>query len=698
MSLATMLDKYTYLYSAYNGLGRNRTGTGRSTTDGYFTKITEAGEFTDINYDTSMNTAASRIRAMVVNYLERSGPNYLLPSAKTKIKNALDFYVAAPKNNPSNWFYKAVAGPVGILDSLLKLRAAGEYGFTDSQLEYWALNSGAEYLSDTIPGRRDSDGANTIMFLEISIRKSLFLNNLEEFKSNIVRFKDFLRFMYVTEHGLKSDYSFHHHIGLMYLAGSYGAVFTRIVSEVMYVTENTEWKFSNSEKQVMLDMMMNGMLYSQHNGTYDFAFKHKEWYKEFTITPSFYFIQNLLDVGYKVDTINTFNSYLTGSLVPNNIHNFYTSNIMVNKRNGWHQRVNYATNRQMRWSESFEPDRSVWGMYLGSTNTMITGKETLQLLPICEPNRLPGGTLRQFPLLQTPYIQETGIDINHISHGGGCDSTDYAVVIYNSDWFDVQAKKFYFMTPDGMYCMGSDLNSNEVKYNFPVATAIEQKRVDGTATIFRNGVESIVTKEVNYTDIDWGWQGNVGYILPTSQKVHCSNITITGSLTRIIPEQDENTGLQTANVFSMWINHGVGVTNQSYQYAIIPNITLTNFRKFKNPFTVLQNDSTIQAVKYGNNVYGISFQSAGFIELEAGITISVSGPSLYILEFNTLRTSLKISVSDPYGIPHMKCEISKKLSGSSFIKYSSDASTLLEFDMNSGEFMGKPIHINVNVG
>jgi hypothetical protein len=178
MSLLKILDNYTYLYSAYNGLGRNNTGTGRSTTDTYFNTISSNGEFTDINYDQRMDQAASRIRAMVVNYLERSGPNYLLPSAKVKIKNALDFYVTAPKNNPPNWFYKTVAGPFGILDSLLKLRAAGSYGFTDSELEYWASGGAPLYFSQQEPNKRDSDGTNTIMFLDISIRKSLFLSRL----------------------------------------------------------------------------------------------------------------------------------------------------------------------------------------------------------------------------------------------------------------------------------------------------------------------------------------------------------------------------------------------------------------------------------------------------------------------------------------------------------------------------------------
>lgn len=700
MSFATMLDKWTYLYSGYNGgLNRYSTGTGRSTTDGYFNSISENGEFTDIDYDTRMDTAASRIRAMVVNYLERSGPNYLLPSAKDKIEKALNFYCAAPRNNPANWFYRTVAAPKYILGSLLKLRTGDFRGFGDEQLTKWSTDGGGLFFSQQTPSRRDSDGSNTVEFLGISICKCLFQNNPIEYESNIKRLKDFLRFMFVTEHGVKSDYSFHHHIGLMYLAGSYGGAFIGDMATLIYITETTEWEFTPSEKQFILDLLMKGVLYAQHNGTYDFVFKHKEWFKNYTMTPSFNSIKTLMDIGYGIDTLNDFNSYLTGTKPPNNIHNFYTSNIMVNKQNGWHQRVNYATNRQMRWSESFEPDRGVWGMYLGSTSTMITGGELLDLLPLCEPNRLPGGTLRQFPLLETPYIQAApdGININHISHGGGCDTDDFAVVIYNSDWFDVKAKKFYFMTPIGMFCMGADIESNETTHNHPVATGIEQKKVDGTATISRNGVESPLTTEVNHSDIDWAWQGNVGYIIPTSQNIKCSNITVSGRINRIIPNQTQNNGLKTANVFSMWVDHGKALNGGTYQYAVIPDISLNNFRNLTNPFHVVSNDNVVQAVRYLDNTYAVSFQTTGFVKLEDDITISVSGPGLYILEFNDDRSTLKLSVSDPYGRPNTKFEISKKYFGSQNIVYSNNVSTLLEFNMESGEFMGKSLEIDLSI-
>jgi len=700
MSLLTILNRWTYLYSGYNGQGLNRasTGTGQSTTDGYFNTITSQGQFTDIDYDRRMDVASSRIRAMVVNYLERpTSANYLLSSAKTKIANALTFYGNALKSNPDNWFYEVVAGPNNILVALIKLRTGNSFGFSDVELANWCVGGAPLFFSEQPGGRRDSDGANTIMFLSISIRKCLFENNSIEFESNVTRLKDFLRFMFVTEHGLKSDYSFHHHIGLMYLVGSYGMEFFAEFSEIFYTLETTAWQFTNNEKQVVIDTMYKGLLYAQHNGTYDFVFKHKEWYKEFTITPSFTFILNLTDLGYNLPSISQFNSYITGASMPNSIHNFYTSNIMVNKRNGWHQRVNYATNRQLRWSESFEDDRGVWGMYLGSTSTMITGSELIDLLPLCEPNRLPGGTLRQFPLLQTPFIQAapSGIDINHISHGGGCDTDDYALVIYNSDWFDVKAKKFYFMTPVGMFCMGCDLNSIETSYNHPVATAIEQKKVSGTATMSRNGVESNITTEVNHNNINWIWQGNVGYITPISQNIRSSNITVSGRINRLLPNQTENNDLKTANVFSMWIDHGVGLNNATYQYAVIPGITLSNFRNFINPFHVISNNSVVQAVRYLNNTFAVSFQTKGFVKLEQWITISVAGPGLYILEFNNDRSVLKISVTDPYGNPSMKFEISKKYIGSPFIKYSNNASTLLEFEAGSGEFMGKTIEFNL---
>ena len=714
MSLATVFNNYTYLYSGYNGLGRSTTGRGTSTISGYFNNITSAGQFLDVDYDVHPGEPATRLRAMTIAYLERStSPNYLQPASKTKIAAGLNYYITAEKNSPSNWFYMVVEGPSAILDACLKLRTGNSFGFTDSELAAFSdgapwyfdqLNfSSAEYPTLGTTNRMDSDSANTVMFLDISIRKALFKNNSSQLTTDMNRVKTFLRNMWVNEHGSKSDYSFHHHVGLNYLGGSYGQVYFRIFSELMYCTQGTQWEFSQNEKNYLIDLMMNGLAYVQHRGKYDFIAKHKEWpwQNNLTIEPSIFFVQNLKDIGYRLQDINKFSDYLTGTQnVPNSIRNFYTSNTMVYKRDGWHQRVNYPCTRQLRWTESFEPDKSIYGMYLGSTMTLITGNEILNLAYLCQPNRLPGATLRDFTLANTPYLSLTGgVDAMReypIFYAGGVNSQDFAAVIYNfQGHFDITAKKFYFMTPVGMFCMGTNITSIDTIYPENVTTAIEQKIFTGTATISRNGVEQTVTSLVNHNDINWAWQGNVGYIIPGNQNIKCSYLSVTQNATAIMPETDSKS--YSGNIFSLWIDHGKGLTNGVYQYAVIPNITIINFRTFVNPFTVLQNDSKIQAVKYGNDVYAVSFQERAFLKLEEGITISASGPGIYIFEFNSARTTLKINVSDPVGIPEMKLEISKKLSGSPYIKYNTSKSTLLEFKANSGEFIGKPLEMNLTI-
>jgi chondroitin AC lyase len=709
MSLEAVYDKYTHLYSGYNGLNRSTTGRGVSTGDGYFRNILDTGEFSDINYDQRMDEVATRICVMVINYLERSSSsNYKLPSAKVKIENAINYYIAQRKENPTNWFYQWVAGPSAIMSSILKLRTKDSLGFPEEKLKQFS--AAAPYYFSTMgegtsKAFRDSDAANTVMFLDISMRKCLVEGNLSEFENNMVILKSYLRNMWVTEHGAKSDYSFHHHIGLMYLVGSYGMVYFRIFSEMMYCTEGTKWQFNTTEKDFLIDLMMKGLAYAQHRGTYDFAFKHKEWFKEFTITPSFHFIQNLKDIGHKISDINNFISYIKGeSHIPDSIRNFYTSNIIVNKQNGWHQRVNYGSARQLRWTESFEPDKSIFGMYLGSTTTMVTGTETTNLLHLCEPNRLAGVTMRQFTLEETPYLNNKVTEgsiggVNEmrsypILHATGCNSNQFASVIYNFEGhFGITAKKLYFMTPVGMFCMGADINSDDSLYKQNIATAVEQKVVTGNTTVSINGREQNVTSEIMSNNFDWVWQGNVGYILPVSQSVSCSYLNKTGNINRILPLQSSKSA--KGDVFSLWINHGNELNNKSYQYAVIPDISLSNFRNFENPFTVIQNDSLIQAVKYNNDVYTISFQDAGVVTLEDGISVSVVGPGLYIFEFNSDRTKLKINVSDPIGIADMKCEISMQLKGSEYIKHSNPKSTLLEFKANAGGEIGKALTINL---
>ena len=110
---------------------------------------------------------------------------------------------------------------------------------------------------------------------------------------------------------------------------------------------------------------------------------------------------------------------------------------------------------------------------------------------------------------------------------------------------------------------------------------------------------------------------------------------------------DTTDQIETTSIFQLSLSHGSEPDNSTYAYMVIPGIsieTLQNCIQNKLP-AVIQNNNTVQAIKYDTNSYMLIFYKAGDIQLNHDIKLESDQP--LILHLKKRNTSWHITISDP---------------------------------------------------
>ena len=697
MSLAIVKNRFTYVIQ-YMSTDKFGTGTSSSDPVNHLNSMNSDGSWSDLDYNGNPHHAIGRIRAILKAYLDSRRSLYRNTTVKSKVTLALNYWIAHPKQNPNNWWYRWGDIPIRLTSCLFQMRTGDQWGFTDAELSKFA--DGLSYHHEVESTGRTNliDGVNTEVFIYGGISKALLKNDVAMFEKELNNMKFMQEYKQTLEHGVHTDYSYHHHRGIFYWQGGYGGMHQNHVSTIIYITHTTKYQFDKRILDIFINSLIYGYGMTQHNGIPDPNSRHRNYMGGSYNTVKYrdnYLL--LIDCGYRLNELQSLldSFYEKKPYQFEGSHAFYTSNILAHKQNGWHMSVNCPTRRNLRVTEVFDESNSKPARFWGGVTTMVDGREMFDAAAVqlgCRNSGITFHHLSREKMWELAY-STPNVVFTQNAFGGVCSTGKLGIAVYHHDLYNVSAKKFYFMTPNGMFALGCDINADKSIYSEDIVTGVEQKAISGDAIMKRKLGESKITSEVNHSDIEWIWQSNVGYIFPTPQNVHTSNVTVNGNYRW--ENSDLSSKAVTSNVFSSWINHKNPVTNGTYQFIIAPGLSLNETRNFNNPFVVIKNDNTVQCIRYGNDTYGMCFHTAGVVTLENGINISVVGPGLYIFEFNSDRSKVDIYVSDPIGIADMKCEISMQLKGSEYIKHSNPKSTLLEFKANAGGEIGKALTINL---
>lgn len=128
------------------------------------------------------------------------------------------------------------------------------------------------------------------------------------------------------------------------------------------------------------------------------------------------------------------------------------------------------------------------------------------------------------------------------------------------------------------------------------------------------GTTSVYRENVSVKNPAWVYHDKVGYLFPSGGDVIVSNPKQTGAWKDI---NISGSGKKiSADIFNLWISHGVKAKEGKYAYMVVPDKSLEEFRTFTatQNYKIIQNSSVVQAVKL-NQQYAIVFYHPGTIDL-----------------------------------------------------------------------------------
>jgi chondroitin AC lyase len=331
---------------------------------------------------------------------------------------------------------------------------------------------------------------------------------------------------------------------------------------------------------------------------------------------------------------------------------------------------------------------------------MLKGDEYHNIWPVYDWQKISGATIVQKPELYPPTeIQKDGLT-DFV--GAVTDGLFGAVVFdFKSPHDLVEAKKSWFFFDREYVCLGTDINSNR---NLPVTTTINQVLMRSEVTVCQNGKIRILPEGNRELEkVKWVHQDGIGYIFPEPTTVNLSNQTQKGRWSDITDEKNISDKIVSEKVFMMWFDHGKQPENASYDYIVVPNVTVLELNKTSNSnhnIEILTNTSEIQAVKHSKlDICQIAFYKAGEIEISNNTKLKTDSPSMVMIKMKENKIE-ELSVSDP---SRKLSEITMTVSGIYNSKgdgffttpNKSKNNTLVSIDLPQGVYAGKSVTVDL---
>jgi chondroitin AC lyase len=321
----------------------------------------------------------------------------------------------------------------------------------------------------------------------------------------------------------------------------------------------------------------------------------------------------------------------------------------------------------------------------GAMNLMREGTEYKNIYGLLDWSRIPGvtsydGEVKGFPLEGGAYLESDS------QFAGGASDGEYGMAAYDYKWDGVSARKTWFFTPGGVYCMGSAITGPKEK---SLLTCVNQCFSSGEV-LASEGKKAYPVEGEKRADIRWIWHGGFGYFFPGEKDMAVKHSVQKGSWYDINTSQSKEP--VEGKVFSAWINHSSEGTD-GYEYAVVPSRELSVFKKWlkKNPFTVIARTGDIHAVYLKDKDLGaVAFFKPGKVELKKGWEISCDSPCIILVKFN-YKGHLNISVADPSKkLSKLNLIVSRKLNGENVTNEAS-GNSIITFGLPSGDDAGKTI-------
>lgn len=389
---------------------------------------------------------------------------------------------------------------------------------------------------------------------------------------------------------------------------------------------------------------------------------------------------------------------------------FYNNDDLMKKNANYHIMVNMASVR----CDGLESALNVADEYNfftddGATLFQKNGNEYRQVFGAWDVTATPGVTARQGMDKLTPVTNWRGYCSKFNFAGAATLGGENAVggfvfekmngsdkgnvndkgtsMAKNESLYGVNAHKSYFMLGDYFVALGAGITNLQPEMEGTIRTTMDQTAKEGEVVVIKNGKEEMVTAGKQSFVVAgkpvWVAQKNkFAYtILPeftTNAFFICEN-----KKTDWVKMNNENKKVanlpKTANLLTLWVDHGQKVVNGTYGYVVFAGEKLP---AKELPFQVLRNDTLVQAVQsIDQKVTEVVFYSSNTKLESKGISLLASAPCVVLIE--NRGAEYVLSVTDPQmnaDLEQIKLTLGKQE---------------ITVEMPQGEFCGKPTSLIV---
>lgn len=453
--------------------------------------------------------------------------------------------------------------------------------------------------------------------------------------------------------GIKMDLGFFHRVDRVTSILSYGTGYAGAFADWAVRLAGTKYTFPEETTKLLVDFYLDGICKSMVHASYkDPGALNRGISRKGYLKPTDAEIpENLLIVSdYRKEELNNIvrirKDIQKSNLVSNRFfwHSEYQS----------HQRPDYFTSVRM-YSErnhNMEYPHNMESLKMhhyadGSNFISRTGKEYYDIFSVWDWQKIPGTTVVQKNTL--PSHQEI-VKWGKTDFVGAVTDGEYGAATFDFDspHDDLKAHKSWFFFDKEYVCLGNGIQS---ELENSVVTTINQCLLN-SEVIVKTSNNKLKLKKGDHEleNISWVFHDSIAYTFPKPVNVSLNNKTYNGMWQDIAKQAwayDEKE--EQKELFLLWIGHGKKPKNESYEYIVIPAVSVTDIDDYyqNSEIEILTNTSRIQAVQNQKlKLTQIVFYEAGSLKVSDGLSISVNQPGLIMVK-SSGKTIEQISVADP---------------------------------------------------
>ncbi|MFV0522423.1 MAG: polysaccharide lyase family 8 super-sandwich domain-containing protein [Mangrovibacterium sp.] len=310
---------------------------------------------------------------------------------------------------------------------------------------------------------------------------------------------------------------------------------------------------------------------------------------------------------------------------------YWNSDYMQQVRRGYLFTVRNTSTRTVEAEQGNWENTSAQYFSYGATFLSIDGSEYMNLMHSWDWAMIPGTTFAYTKSL--PFRRDWGFNPGKTSFVGGVSDGTYGASTLDLDRYSVTAKKSWFFFENELVCLGAGITDDSSR---SVRTTVNQTwlQSDIWAKTQKNDKEIAESEENTIhmtTHPTYIRHGKMAYFFPEPERV-CYAIT---------PALAKNR--QSADMFCLWIDHGMNPTDASYSYIVVPNVDSQEKAKsyHMSAIEIVCNTSKQQAVYHKKlKIFEAIFHQAGTLKFKGNI-IRVDKPCALMIRGD------KLTVSDP---------------------------------------------------